>query len=250
MGVADLADYPWDAVAPYAARAARAPRRHRRPVDRLAGRSRLPRSSRTRSPPRPTRTPTRRRSARPPCARRSPPGTPAVAACPASTAANVLPTVGSKELVALLPLLLGLGPGDVVVHPRAAYPTYEVGARLVGATPVAADDPAEWPDGHAAGLAQLARQPRRAGAGCRGPARRGRPRPRARRGPRVRRVLRRARLGGAVGRRADPVGARPARDRRRRARHPVGVLAQQAVEPRGLPRGVPRRRSRDRRAAR
>ena len=37
------------------------------------------------------------------------------------------------------------GPGDVVVHPRAAYPTYEVGARLVGATPLASDDPAEWP---------------------------------------------------------------------------------------------------------
>nr|BFF11951.1 hypothetical protein GCM10025699_32540 [Microbacterium flavescens] len=53
--------------------------------------------------------------------------------------------MGSKELVALLPLLLGLGPGDVVVHPRAAYPSYDVGARLVGATPVAADDPAEWP---------------------------------------------------------------------------------------------------------
>jgi len=35
----------------------------------------------------------------------------------------------------------------VVVHPRAAYPTYEVGAKLVGATPVAADDPAHWPAG-------------------------------------------------------------------------------------------------------
>ena len=39
------------------------------------------------------------------------------------TEANVLPTVGSKELVALLPFLLGLGEGDVVVHPRAAYPS-------------------------------------------------------------------------------------------------------------------------------
>lgn len=53
--------------------------------------------------------------------------------------AAVLPTVGSKELVALLPGLLGFGPGDVVVHPRVAYPTYDVGARLAGATPVAAD---------------------------------------------------------------------------------------------------------------
>ncbi|MGO1744707.1 MAG: succinyldiaminopimelate transaminase [Microbacterium gubbeenense] len=60
---------------------------------------------------------------------------------------NVIPTIGSKELVALLPTLLGLGEGDVVVHPRAAYPTYEVGARVAGAAPVAADDPDEWPEG-------------------------------------------------------------------------------------------------------
>ncbi|WP_299087102.1 succinyldiaminopimelate transaminase [uncultured Microbacterium sp.] len=60
---------------------------------------------------------------------------------------DVLPTVGSKELVALLPLLLDLTAGDIVIHPRAAYPTYAVGAKLVGATPVASDDPAEWPEG-------------------------------------------------------------------------------------------------------
>ncbi|HEX2297814.1 MAG TPA: succinyldiaminopimelate transaminase [Pseudonocardiaceae bacterium] len=48
----------------------------------------------------------------------------------------VLPTIGSKELVAWLPTLLGLGPGDVVVLPELAYPTYEIGARLAGATPV------------------------------------------------------------------------------------------------------------------
>lgn len=53
--------------------------------------------------------------------------------------AAVMPTVGSKELVAWLPTLLGLGPGDVVVHPAVAYPTYDVGARLAGATPLAAD---------------------------------------------------------------------------------------------------------------
>ncbi|WP_129338143.1 succinyldiaminopimelate transaminase [Cellulomonas endophytica] len=47
--------------------------------------------------------------------------------------AGVLPTVGSKELVALLPSLLGLGDGDVVIHPVTAYPTYDVGARLAGA---------------------------------------------------------------------------------------------------------------------
>lgn len=52
---------------------------------------------------------------------------------------GVLPTVGSKELVAWLPTLLGLGQGDVVGFPRVAYPTYDVGARIAGATPFAAD---------------------------------------------------------------------------------------------------------------
>ena len=45
----------------------------------------------------------------------------------------VLPTIGSKELVAWLPTLLGVGAGDLVVIPELAYPTYEVGARLAGA---------------------------------------------------------------------------------------------------------------------
>ncbi len=52
---------------------------------------------------------------------------------------EVLPTIGSKELVAWLPTLLGLGAGDVVAVPGLAYPTYEVGARLAGAEPVRAD---------------------------------------------------------------------------------------------------------------
>ncbi|MFD5427756.1 succinyldiaminopimelate transaminase [Streptomyces sp. NPDC127084] len=57
------------------------------------------------------------------------------------THSNVLPVVGSKELVAWLPTQLGLGAGDTVAYPRLAYPTYEVGARLCGATPVVYDDP-------------------------------------------------------------------------------------------------------------
>ena len=52
---------------------------------------------------------------------------------------GVLPTVGSKELIAGLPAQLGVGPGDLVVHPALAYPTYEVGAALVGAESVATD---------------------------------------------------------------------------------------------------------------
>ncbi|MCC2030563.1 succinyldiaminopimelate transaminase [Microbacterium allomyrinae] len=146
MGVADLADYPWDAVAPYAARA----RAH---ADGLVDLS-------IGSPvdPTPSVVADALRAATDAHAYPQTVGTPALRAAiaewydrrrgvPGLTPDHVLPTVGSKELVALLPLLLGLGPGDIVVHPRAAYPTYEVGARLVGATPVAADDPADWPEG-------------------------------------------------------------------------------------------------------
>ncbi|MFG2147652.1 bifunctional succinyldiaminopimelate transaminase/glutamate-prephenate aminotransferase [Streptomyces sp. NPDC048696] len=56
---------------------------------------------------------------------------------------NVLPVVGSKELVAWLPTQLGLGAGDKVAYPRLAYPTYEVGARLCGAQALVYDDPTE-----------------------------------------------------------------------------------------------------------
>ena len=51
----------------------------------------------------------------------------------------VLPTIGSKELVAWLPTLLGVGAGDLVGIPAVAYPTYDVGARLAGATPIVVD---------------------------------------------------------------------------------------------------------------
>lgn len=52
---------------------------------------------------------------------------------------HVLPTIGSKELVASLPSQLGLGPGDLVVHPEVAYPTYAVGAAVCGARALATD---------------------------------------------------------------------------------------------------------------
>ena len=51
----------------------------------------------------------------------------------------VLPTIGSKELVASLPTQLGLGAGDTVVIPDIAYPTYEVGALMAGSTVIRAD---------------------------------------------------------------------------------------------------------------
>jgi succinyldiaminopimelate transaminase len=144
VGVAHLADYPWDAVAPYAERA----RAHPdgivdlsvgSPVDptpEVIGAA-LRTATDAHAYPQTVGTPALRQTIADWYARRRD--------VPGLTPDHVLPTVGSKELVALLPLLLDLGPGDVVVHPRAAYPTYEVGARLVGATPVAADDPADWP---------------------------------------------------------------------------------------------------------
>jgi succinyldiaminopimelate transaminase len=52
---------------------------------------------------------------------------------------DVLPVVGTKEFIAWLPAMLGLGPGDVMVQPELAYPTYDIGARLAGATAVAGD---------------------------------------------------------------------------------------------------------------
>ena len=55
------------------------------------------------------------------------------------TDAAVLPVIGTKELIAWLPTLLGLGADDTVVVPELAYPTYAVGARLAGATVLAAD---------------------------------------------------------------------------------------------------------------
>lgn len=85
------------------------------------------------------------------------PGYPTVAGAPQTNAAfaawlrrragvgaddlGIIPSIGSKELVALLPMLLGLGAGDRVVVPEVAYPTYVVGALVAGCEVVASDDP-------------------------------------------------------------------------------------------------------------
>jgi succinyldiaminopimelate transaminase len=57
---------------------------------------------------------------------------------------DVLPLIGSKELIAWLPTLLE---AKSVLFPEIAYPTYSVGAILASAngTPVGID-PANWPD--------------------------------------------------------------------------------------------------------
>jgi succinyldiaminopimelate transaminase len=59
---------------------------------------------------------------------------------------SVIPTVGSKELVALLPTLLGLRDGTVLI-PEVAYPTYEVGAVLAGLAVRRSDVPPDDPAG-------------------------------------------------------------------------------------------------------
>jgi succinyldiaminopimelate transaminase len=52
---------------------------------------------------------------------------------------QVLPVIGSKELIASLAAHLGLGGDDLVVFPELAYPTYAVGAALAGARALARD---------------------------------------------------------------------------------------------------------------
>lgn len=139
-----LPDFPWDALVPFAEQARSHPQGI---VDLSIG-----------SPVDPTPEPIREALAAATDAHSYPltAGTPAVRAAIAEwfarrrgvvglTAANTLPTIGSKEFVAGLPLWLGLGAGDAVVFPEIAYPTYAIGAAIVGAEAVASDDPATWP---------------------------------------------------------------------------------------------------------
>jgi succinyldiaminopimelate transaminase len=133
----ELPDFPWDQLEPAKARAAAHPGGL---VDLSIG-----------TPVDPVPEPFRAALA----AASDTPGYPRVAGTPALRAAitdwvattcgappeqlGVLPTIGSKELVAALPAQLGLGAGDIVVVPSLSYPTYEVGARLAGASVVRAD---------------------------------------------------------------------------------------------------------------
>ena len=59
---------------------------------------------------------------------------------------NVLPVIGTKELVAWLPTQLGLSSDSTVIVPITAYPTYRVGAQLARARIVAADHPDQFAD--------------------------------------------------------------------------------------------------------
>ncbi|MEY3008411.1 MAG: hypothetical protein RL464_76 [Actinomycetota bacterium] len=56
---------------------------------------------------------------------------------------DVLPTIGSKEMVALLPFLLE---AKRILIPKIAYPTYKVGGLLNNAEVIEVDfDPSQWP---------------------------------------------------------------------------------------------------------
>lgn len=52
---------------------------------------------------------------------------------------QVLPVIGSKELIGSMAVHLGIGAGDLIGYPELAYPTYEVGAALAGARALATD---------------------------------------------------------------------------------------------------------------
>ena len=172
-----LPDFPWDTLAPYRARAAEHPGgvvdlAVGTPVDDTPAIAREALAAASNAPgyPAAVGTPALRAAIIDWAARRR--------GVTGLTDAHVIPTIGSKESVALLPLHLGARPGDLVLHPRAAYPTYDVGARLVGATPVPVDtdaDPDTWgisedapvavvwlnspgnPDGHVLSVEQMAR---------------------------------------------------------------------------------------------
>ncbi|MDG4767773.1 succinyldiaminopimelate transaminase [Solwaraspora sp. WMMD406] len=134
---ADLPDFPWDLLEPAKTLAARHPDgivdlSVGTPVDPVPAtvQEALRASSDTPGYPMTAGSPQLRAAVRDWC----------VCWCDAPTdGLGVLPTIGSKELVAGLPALLGLGSGDAVVIPQVCYPTYEVGARLAGADVVRTD---------------------------------------------------------------------------------------------------------------
>jgi succinyldiaminopimelate transaminase len=141
----ELPEYPWDAMAPYVAKAKAHPGGAidlsiGSPVDPTPAviRDALAHATDSHAYPTTMGTPALREAIVDWFARRR--------GVTGLTVENVLPTIGSKEFVAWLPFMLRLGPGDVVIHPTAAYPTYDIGARMAEATPFPSDDPAEWPE--------------------------------------------------------------------------------------------------------
>jgi len=59
---------------------------------------------------------------------------------------QVVPSIGSKEIVALLPIVFGLNQNSTVAIPELAYPTYAVGAMLAHAKFVTYRQASDIPD--------------------------------------------------------------------------------------------------------
>ncbi|MSY98648.1 MAG: succinyldiaminopimelate transaminase [Actinobacteria bacterium] len=135
-----LPDFPWDALAPYGARA----REHAgglidlsqgTPVDAVPGfiQKALQDSSNAPSYPLTIGTPELREAMR----------NWATKILGATGEFDVLPTIGSKELVAWLPTILE---AKTVLYPKVAYPTYLVGSMIHGAKAIPVDiDASTWP---------------------------------------------------------------------------------------------------------
>lgn len=135
-----LPDFPWDALAPYGDRARAHPRgaidlSQGTPVDPTPDfiQSELRSSANSPSYPLTAGTKELQEAIRSYCER----------TLGATGELGVLPTIGSKEMVALLPFLLE---ARRILIPKIAYPTYRVGGILSGAEVIEVElDPAQWP---------------------------------------------------------------------------------------------------------
>ncbi|WP_132156931.1 succinyldiaminopimelate transaminase [Kribbella antiqua] len=142
-----LPDFPWDKLAPYKQKAAAHPDgivdlSIGSPVDPVPDLIKKALADAADAPAYPTTigTATARQSAVDWMARRLD-----VAGVDPQT--GVLPVIGTKELIMMLPTLLGIGAGDTVLIPDLAYPTYEAGAALARAASVPVVDPTTYDAG-------------------------------------------------------------------------------------------------------
>lgn len=135
-----LPDFPWDALAPYAARARSYPGggidlSQGTPVDPTPNFIQAELAASANSPSYPVTAGT--------ADLQSAIRNYAQSNLKAAGSLGVLPTIGSKEMVALLPFLLQ---ARRILIPKIAYPTYRVGGILNGAEVIEVDiDPATWP---------------------------------------------------------------------------------------------------------
>lgn len=136
-----LPDFPWDALAPYGQRARNHPQggidlSQGTPVDPTPDFIQAELRASANSPSYPVTTGTKElRDSMERYGR---------AVLGASGEFDVLPTIGSKEIVALLPFLLE---AKRILIPRIAYPTYKVGGLLNRAEVIEVEiDPSSWPN--------------------------------------------------------------------------------------------------------